>query len=571
MARYYAWLLCIWIVTVPVPGARAQVDPDRDGDGLSDFQEVHKYRTDPSRKGTAGDGVSDGDWARRREFTYSVRALIRLMPPYNLTALNDDYQDARVVSQTKEYVELEVVLYPLNTNSEAIEANKDWRKDYAAMREYLAPGVTTDWDETMRQDLLRELKSAGIDPDKLTDKEVVEQVSRWLFKRSTYKNMFCTHYIHFPGGKPAVFPGLEQAFQRDKGGPDWTTRQQFEHELLGREMFYHKTNGSCTSSAVLQATVLRALGIPTRIIVASPIVDGSDPAQVALVSSGLTHHQVRVTVRRAVQAVGGNYTAHTFLEVFVGRRWRRLNYSKLGQNILDPVFLGLMVHVHTFNDLSEANLAPTWGARYALGKRDAEFRHSNPYRTVALDDHFGRHANVPNPPVREHHHITITRAYWTDAPDAPEDVRQWAAQHRASDGRARLYIHGDEWWDDAGDYLQYRVFLDKVDKHLVLRAPGRPDVRASVTGSFFTSASSKLRDMEVAIPPEEYGKMVRDVPYTIHPVNGVPGYRWRVKDGVTITRTPSVEERLEQVLRRLDKLERRLEALEKRRGGSRSP
>ena len=38
------------------------------------------------------------------------------------------------------------------------------------------------------------------------------------------------------------------------------------------------------------------------------------------------------------------------------------------------------------------------------------------------------------------------------------------------------------------------------------------------------------------IPPEEYTKMARGIAYTIHPVNGKPGYTWKVKDGLTITR-----------------------------------
>src|SRR6266567_2764352 len=88
-------------------GPRAEAaDPDTDGYGLPDFQEVHKYRTDPARKDTAGKGTPDGDWQQRREFSYSVRAVLRVMPPYNRKAINDDYQDARVLSETKDYAEL---------------------------------------------------------------------------------------------------------------------------------------------------------------------------------------------------------------------------------------------------------------------------------------------------------------------------------------------------------------------------------------------------------------------------------------------------------------------------------
>ncbi len=167
------------------PCRHAPDKADPDSDGLPDFHEVHKYRTDPNQKDTVGQGVSDGDWQQRREFSYSVRAVIQVMPPYSLQAFNDDYQDVRVLKETKEYVEFEVVVYPLNTNAEAIKGNPNWEKDYTGMKEYLAPGITTNWDEQMREDLVGELAKEGIDPDQLTDKEVVEQVSRWLLPRRT--------------------------------------------------------------------------------------------------------------------------------------------------------------------------------------------------------------------------------------------------------------------------------------------------------------------------------------------------------------------------------------------------
>jgi hypothetical protein len=75
-----------------------------------------------------------------------------------------------------------------------------------------------------------------------------------------------------------------------------------------------------------------------------------------------------------------------------------LNYNKLGQTILDQHLFGLQTHVRTFNDLSEANLAPTWGWRYAKDEKSAVFKHSNPYSAVAVSDLFGCHSNLPNPP-----------------------------------------------------------------------------------------------------------------------------------------------------------------------------
>jgi hypothetical protein len=477
---------------------------------------------------------ADADWAKRREDTYSVRAVVRVMPPVNLKALEDDYQDVRVRAQKKEYVELEVVVYPFNTNAAAIRANRNWKKDCAGMKEYLEPGITTNWDEAMRKDLLRALAKDGIDPDKLTDREVVEQVSKWLYQRSRYRYMFCTFYIGFAGGKPAILPGLEQAFEREKGDRAWTVQEQFEHELLGKEMFARRSYGTCTSAAVYQTTVLRALGIPTRMILCIPLADPSDPDQVRMVEKGLTHHRVRRDATLPLLA-GGGFTSHTFLEVFVGGRWRRLNYTNLGQNVLDPGSLGLMIHVHTFRDLSEANLAATWGMRYGKGQRDEVFRHRNPYRLMEVSDHFGKHARVPNPPLGELKKVTITRAYWRGSKDAPAALPA-SLKKPATDGTGRLFLHGDEWLEDGDGYLQYKVFQVRADPEFVLEAKGRPAVRARLGGTYYTAPTEKLRELQLVIPSGELAKMVKGVPYTIRPANARKGYEWRVREGVTVTR-----------------------------------
>jgi hypothetical protein len=569
---YWSLVPCATSSSIPTqdPGAprtavtQGIADPDSDGDGLSDFQEIHKYFTNPQRKSTAGKDLADGDWEERRQFTYSIRSIIRVMPPYDLQSLNDDYQDVRVRKETKDFVELEVISYPLNTNSEAITANPNWKKDYSGIKEYLEPGITTNWDAAMQKDLLAELATAGIDPEKLTDKEVVERVSRWLFGRSKYKAMFGTMFVAFPGGKPAILPGLETAFEREKGDPNWSVQDAFDHELLGREMFNKRTHGSCTSSAVLLTTVLRTLGIPTRMIITMPMVDANDSAQVALVEKNIRHHGVRTKIMAALDRVGQGFASHTYNEVFVGNRWRRLNYSHLGQNILDEHYFGLMIHVHTFNDLSGARLAPTWGKRYGLGLRDDNFKSSNPYRTLEISDHFGRDSHVPNPPVdrKEHKVITITKAYWLDSKETPDAIRQGA--RRPSGGEGHLYIHGDEWFSDQ-DHTQYKRFMNRADKTFVFRANGHPDVRGQLQMSFWTSSWANLRDILIVIPPEEIAKMSQGVPYTIHPVNGTSGYEWKVKDGLTIARQPSLQDRFDALEQRFEKLERRLEQMERER------
>ena len=383
-------------------GVRASAR-DSDGDGLCDFQEIHKYRTDPAKRDTDGDGVPDSDWNERREYTYSVRSILQFMPPLDEDALNDDFQDARVLEKRDDYVELEIIHYPFATAYESMEENPNWQKDYAGMTEYLKPGVTTNWDSKMKQDLLAELKTDGIIIGKLTDKQVVEKVSSWLMKKSRYLDkVFTTFYVHYPNGQPQVYPGLEDAFERefnrDKNNYAWTIDRHFEHELLGKGMFYNKTHGSCTSFAVYLTTVLRALGIPTRMVILAPAVDASNTEQILLVKDRISHNKVREITLAGLRRSGTGFTNHTINEVYVGNRWCRLNYNELGQHILDQGLFGLQTHLRTFNDLSEANLASAWGWRYAKGERSAVFKHSNPYSAVTISDLFGRHSNIANPP-----------------------------------------------------------------------------------------------------------------------------------------------------------------------------
>ena len=385
-----------------IGSAATDASHDSDGDGLSNYDEIHKYLTDPPQKDSDGDGTPDGDWNERREYTYSVRTVLRYLPPANEKGLNDDFQDGRILKRTNEYIEIEVIHYPFATAQESLPENRNWRQDDARLREYLAPGATTNWDEPMRRDLLAALKADGIDVDTLSDKQVVEQVSRWLLKRSRYLDkVFTTWYIHFPQGKPTVYPGLEDAFrrefERDSSNYNWTLDQHLDHEVLGKGMFYHKTHGSCTSTAVYLTTVLRALGIPTRMVLVAPAVDASDPEQILLVKKAITHNRVRMTMLPGLNRASRGTTNHIFNEVYLGNRWCRLDYSQLGCSNFGLHRFGLQTHVYTFNDLSDANLAPTWGRRYAKGEHNDVFRHDNPYTAVEVSELFGPHGQVPNP------------------------------------------------------------------------------------------------------------------------------------------------------------------------------
>src|SRR5262245_34478955 len=126
MTRLWLSSFCIYLLLGNLISARAD-DVDTDRDGLSDFQEIHKYFTDPKKGDSDNDGTDDADWHERREYTYTIRTVVYVLRPCNTEVVNDDYQDAKILAETKNYIQLEVVHYPLNTCAEGIQGQKSWR------------------------------------------------------------------------------------------------------------------------------------------------------------------------------------------------------------------------------------------------------------------------------------------------------------------------------------------------------------------------------------------------------------------------------------------------------------
>ena len=372
-------------------------DVDSDRDGLSDFHEVHKYFTDPKSADSDRDGIPDGDWDERREFTYSVRAVMHVMAPFDVASMNDDYQDVRVLAETPDLLEFEVVVYPFNTVAEAIAPDARWRRTARKLTEFVEPGRCSNWDDEVQRALRAELRERDVDLTALDDVQTAREVSRWLMERSRFEDSFTVFTLEFPDGAPRVHPEQQGRMEETLARTGRTLEEQFERELYGKGMFERRVHGSCTSSAIYLKTGLRAAGLPTRSIVCVPIVDANDPEEVAWISSRISHVGLRAHLLQAAEGLRNSWASHTFNEVFVGGRWRRLNYAELGQNVLDDT-MGLFVHVHTFGDHSEAGLVG-WGNRLRHPLHETLFGGPNPYSCISLSDRFGEHSTIPNEPL----------------------------------------------------------------------------------------------------------------------------------------------------------------------------
>jgi serine/threonine protein kinase len=465
----------------------------------------------------------------RKEDTYTITSVIQVLNPVNPDDMNDDFQDARVLAQDKDSCTVEVTYYPFY--QPAIGENPNWRTDDAGMTQYLKPTATENWDEVMRRDLIAELLQANIDPDHLTDKQLVERVSAWAMNRAHSTHAFSIWGVYFPDGKPVVYPPLRDAFDREKPDPTWTDQQMFEQEALGRSMFYNKMHGACTSSSVYLATIFRALGIPTRIVFCIPPFDPNDDAQARMFYDNIHHNQVRETVRAALDGTGG-FEDHMFNEVYVDHHWVRLNYKTLGQPVLDAHYFGLLTHIYTCSDLSQVPLAQTWGMRYFKYPADQPKLSSvNPYRLISVHDHFGANASLDNPPVSvaELRTVTIIGLYPKGSPAIPAWVKEETWQKTGTD----FLIASQEWGPD-GSYHQMSAFEKRVGQEFLLAASGHPTVKAHLNGLTLSSGHGSFQAYAAQFAAEDKARLVPGVAYNIQPINTSETYRWVVTPDITL-------------------------------------
>jgi hypothetical protein len=242
---------------------------------------------------------------------------------------------------------------------------------------------------------------------------------------------------------------------------------------------------------------------------------------------------VRRIVERGTAHLGNSWASHTFNEVFVGGRWRRLNFDRLGQNVLDPQMFGLLVHVATFKDWADGDMASTWGLRQSTKDRTNDpLGGSNPYSAITLSDRFGEHANIDNPPPPDAYtKLTIDAAWWFD--QCPAEVKMRlddpdSAGHvvvRVAEGRAG---EGPQ---------QYKEFYDRVGKKFVLKAKGKPDIPIRADRGYWAKPEEGLRHFYLRIEPKDFERMAVNVPYALKAVGKKDQtHRWAVKKGVTLTR-----------------------------------
>lgn len=189
-----------------------------------------------------------------------------------------------------------------------------------------------DWDEQMRKDLFQELKGLGIDTDKLSDKDLVQNVGTWI--NDSTGSIELDHppqfYLRYDkNGRFYVDELYKALFEtRVKVNRNITLDELVNKLVLGKQMYYNKARGGCTSSTTYSATIYRALGIPTRHVCTTKLKIEDDMLNKVRNLKNPLVKEILISTRKA----SSNYM---YNEVYINWRWTRIDYYELGAGSIE--------------------------------------------------------------------------------------------------------------------------------------------------------------------------------------------------------------------------------------------
>lgn len=339
------------------------INQDTDSDGLNDYEETRKYHTNPLEADSDKDGIDDSDWNERREYTYSIQAIVDLRPPFTLEEMQDFYQDVRIIKELGEDVtRCEVILYPeareiLNPAVYEPKGN-----------DYTAPTFTKNYSTAM-EDELGELVD-----DASTDLEATLRLLRYFQSKTKYVSI--DNDLGYSTDLPLNFSmhltSDGELIKKGLGEPSHTSMAEIErHVLFANSMFELGTHGACGSTSILRGAMIRSVGLEEKTVVTIPLLYfyENDGTEVELKDQYWDEKFVSIPKDRTAAA------DHFFNMVKVGARWIRVDYTIMnGANIYNSN--SLYIKILEQYDILEDDFTQYWTYE--------TWRKKRPYKYISI-------------------------------------------------------------------------------------------------------------------------------------------------------------------------------------------
>ena len=174
------------------------------------------------------------------------------------------------------------------------------------------------------------------------------------------------------GGEPVV--------KRPFNDPKYSDDEILHMMFYADSMFKTRQHGTCSSIAGLRGAIMRALGIPTRLVQTIPLIYRYGDE-----SPNLLDDMQNEDMKKGHLVAEGNTLVcnHVYNEVFLNNHWIGLDsFVNVGAFVGAP----LCVKIVSFGDWDEVDFTNTWAIDTWNSQR--------PYRTLELSDGYPVHESV---------------------------------------------------------------------------------------------------------------------------------------------------------------------------------
>ena len=354
---------------------------DTDADGLTDYEEYCKYRTNPTLSDSDGDGTPDAVWDERREYTYSVRAVLELKPPWNLQAMNDLFQDARLMeSPGSNYQKIEVIIYPYASPVLLPDAYP-YQLTSEAFRKYTQPTIDLNYSPEMQLEIQKMLSNATNTLDVLA--KFLHEIGQMKLTLPLYAPFV---YTYQQDRKLIVDKTFFESIERAVSEAE--IQEALAVNYFGDSMFKRKRYGACISRARLLTSMLRAAGIPARVTMGIPLIyyyKGTGEWKRLIKNISNENITGSFACEKPLAPNQVPIVGHSQVEAYLNNHWIRLGYQ-LNEG---PIFAGtnqVYIKIIDAADFTEVNFTKTWAP--------ARWVEERPYRTVELSDKAAKYESL---------------------------------------------------------------------------------------------------------------------------------------------------------------------------------
>jgi len=299
-------------------------------------------------------------WEERREYVYSVHIIMKLRQPFDLSAMNDMYQDVMVVEEedTLGYTIIDAIIYP-ETIFAFVPSSYPLNNLNNELLSFTEPGISANYSPEMQAAVLDIVESAK------NDVEAVETILSWTEKNTSLADLpyqpeiFYFSYVY-----------KDQVFLRNP--PDLSPTRMLNDLFYANSMFEKRVHGTCCSTATFKCGMIKAAGIPCKTIqTLFPIFSHKDQTE------PYENNLNRTWGKKFENQPSGKeswWANHCFMEVYLGSQWIRVDNNI---NIYHDAQEWLSIKIISVADLTEVDFSRTY---------PVDWIYNRPYYTLLVED-----------------------------------------------------------------------------------------------------------------------------------------------------------------------------------------